>query len=113
MDSTKIKSIAKKVIQIEANAVSALRKRIDDNFELAINIILRCKGKLIISGMGKSGQISKKIAATRAATGTTANFLHPSEAIHGDLGMITEKDILMIISNSGETMELIHILPLI
>tara|TARA_Y100001970_G_scaffold86449_1_gene109019 strand:+ start:2193 stop:3173 length:981 start_codon:yes stop_codon:yes gene_type:complete len=113
MDSTKIKSIAKKVIQIEANAVSALRKRIDDNFELAINIILRCKGKLIISGMGKSGQISKKIASTMASTGTPANFLHPSEAIHGDLGMITEKDILMIISNSGETMELIHILPLI
>ena len=111
MKSLDIKTIAKKVIQIEAEAVSQIQKQINENFEKAVNAILNCDGRLIVSGMGKSGLISQKIASTMASTGTPAQFVHPGEAIHGDLGMITEKDIVLIISNSGETMELIHILP--
>ena len=111
MKSLDIKTIAKKVIQIEADAVSQIEKQINEDFEKAVNAILNCDGRLIVSGMGKSGLISQKIASTMASTGTPAQFVHPGEAIHGDLGMITEKDIVLIISNSGETMELIHILP--
>ena len=111
MKSLDIKTIAKKVIQIEAEAVSQIQKQINEDFEKAVNAILNCDGRLIVSGMGKSGLISQKIASTMASTGTPAQFVHPGEAIHGDLGMITDKDIALIISNSGETMELIHILP--
>ena len=111
MKSLDIKTIAKKVIQIEAEAVSQIQKQINEDFETAVNAILNCDGRLIVSGMGKSGLISQKIASTMASTGTPAQFVHPGEAIHGDLGMITDKDIALIISNSGETMELIHILP--
>ena len=111
MKSLDIKTIAKKVIQIEAEAVSQIRKHINEDFEAAVNAILNCDGRLIVSGMGKSGLISQKIASTMASTGTPAQFVHPGEAIHGDLGMITDKDIALIVSNSGETMELIHILP--
>jgi arabinose-5-phosphate isomerase len=111
MKSLDIKTIAKRVIQIEAEAVSQIQKRINEDFEAAVNAILNCDGRLIVSGMGKSGLISQKIASTMASTGTPAQFVHPGEAIHGDLGMITDKDIALIISNSGETMELIHILP--
>jgi len=106
-----IKEIGRRVIKIEANAVSLLENRIDDNFELAVNSIMDCTGRLIISGMGKSGLISQKIASTMASTGTPAYFVHPSEAIHGDLGMITDQDIMIMLSNSGETTELIQILP--
>ena len=111
MKSLDIKTIAKEVIQIEAEAVSQIQKQINEDFETAVNAILNCDGRLIVSGMGKSGLISQKIASTMASTGTPAQFVHPGEAIHGDLGMITDKDIALIISNSGETMELIHILP--
>lgn len=111
MKNINIKEIGRRVIKIEANAVSLLENRIDDNFELAVNSIMDCTGRLIISGMGKSGLISQKIASTMASTGTPAYFVHPSEAIHGDLGMITDQDIMIMLSNSGETTELIQILP--
>ena len=111
MKSLDIKTIAKEVIQIEAEAVSQIQKQINNDFEIAVEAILNCNGRLIVSGMGKSGLISQKIASTMASTGTPAQFVHPGEAIHGDLGMITDKDIALIISNSGETNELIHILP--
>ena len=113
MKNYDIKSIAKEVIQVEADAVSLIQERIDGHFESAVKAIFECKGRFIISGMGKSGLISQKIASTMASTGTPAQFVHPGEAIHGDLGMITDKDVILIISNSGETMELIQILPAI
>ena len=111
MKNLDIKSVAKEAIKIEAEAVLQIQNRINQDFEDAVNAIFNCDGRLIVSGMGKSGLISQKIASTMASTGTPAQFVHPGEAIHGDLGMITEKDIALIISNSGETMELIHILP--
>ena len=113
MKLSDIQSIAKKVIQIEAEAVTLIGERIDEKFESAVKSIFDCKGHLIVSGMGKSGLISQKIASTMASTGTPSHFVHPAEATHGDLGMITSNDLLMIISNSGETMELIQILPLL
>jgi len=113
MNSTKIQSTAKRVIEIEADAVSLLGERIDENFEAVVQSILKCEGRLIVSGMGKSGLISQKIASTMASTGTPSHFVHPGEATHGDLGMITRKDVVLIVSNSGETMELIQILPAI
>ena len=111
MNSSDIQSIAKRVIEIEAEAVSLMGNRIDSNFESAVQSILECTGRLIVSGMGKSGLISQKIAATMASTGTPSHFVHPGEATHGDLGMITKDDVVLIVSNSGETMELIQILP--
>ena len=111
MNSSDIQSIAKRVIEIEAEAVSLMGNRIDSNFESAVQSILECTGRLIVSGLGKSGLISQKIAATMASTGTPSHFVHPGEATHGDLGMITKEDIVLIVSNSGETLELIQILP--
>ena len=111
MKNIDIIGIAKETIKIEAKAVSQIQNRINENFALAVKAIFECNGRLIVSGMGKSGLISQKIASTMSSTGTPAQFVHPGEAIHGDLGMITAKDIVLIISNSGETMELIHILP--
>ena len=113
MKTSDIKSVAKRVIQIEADAVSLISTRIDEHFESAVKTILECTGRLIVSGLGKSGLISQKIASTMASTGTPAHFVHPGEATHGDLGMITKEDVLLIVSNSGETMELIQILPAI
>ena len=113
MKISDIKSVAKRVIQIEADAVSLIGSRIDEHFESAVQTILECTGRLIVSGLGKSGLISQKIASTMASTGTPAHFVHPAEATHGDLGMITKEDVLLIVSNSGETMELIQILPAI
>ena len=111
MKKTDIKAIARNVIKTEASAVALLEGRIDDIFESAVMSILECQGRLIISGMGKSGLISQKIASTMSSTGTPTYFVHPGEAIHGDLGMITGQDIIIILSNSGETSELIQILP--
>jgi arabinose-5-phosphate isomerase len=102
---------AKEVFKIEASAITNLSKNLDSNFEKAVDAILVCKGKLIISGMGKSGIIGRKIAATMASTGTPSFFLHPGEAYHGDLGMIEEDDIVLLISNSGETDEILRLIP--
>jgi arabinose-5-phosphate isomerase len=104
---------ARKVLQIEADAVLALIPRLDQNFCQAISAILKCQGRVIVSGMGKSGLICQKIAATMASTGTPALFLHPAEGIHGDLGMMTRQDLVLAVSNSGETEELCRILPVV
>ena len=105
--------IARKVLTIEAEAVSALADRIGEEFTQAIELILACQGRLVISGMGKSGLICQKIASTMASTGTPAFFLHPAEGIHGDLGMLMKGDVLIAVSNSGETEEIVRILPVI
>lgn len=104
---------ARKVIQAEAAAVAALAGRLDSSFEKAVQMILASSGRVVVSGMGKSGLIGQKIASTMASTGTPAFFLHPAEGIHGDLGMIMTGDVVIGISNSGETEELLRILPVI
>jgi arabinose-5-phosphate isomerase len=104
---------AKQVLQIEAKAIEQLSGRIDEKFVQAVELLLACEGKVVVTGVGKSGIIGQKIAATLASTGTPAFFLHPTEGIHGDLGMLEKKDIVVAISNSGETDELSQILPLI
>jgi arabinose-5-phosphate isomerase len=106
-----MKEQAKRVLRIEADAVAALIDRIDDQFERAVEIILISKGRVVVTGMGKSGLIGKKIAATLASTGTPALFLHPAEGIHGDLGMVTRGDTVIALSNSGETEEIARMLP--
>ena len=113
MSDTKNIEIGKNVIQIEAEAVSAIADRINQQFENAVNTILDCKGRLIVLGVGKSGLISQKIASTMASTGTPAHFVHPVDAFHGDLGMIKKEDVVLMISNSGETHELVQIIPAI
>ncbi len=105
--------LARKVLTIEASEINALALRLDANFEAAVNLILQCKGRVVVSGMGKSGHIGGKIAATLASTGTPAFFMHPAEASHGDLGMITQGDVVIALSNSGESDELLNILPTI
>ena len=106
-----IKKLAQEVFEIESKEIANLSKRLTDDFEKAINAILQSSGKLIVSGMGKSGIIGNKIAATLASTGTPSFFLHPGEAYHGDLGMIEENDIVLLISNSGETDEVLKLIP--
>jgi arabinose-5-phosphate isomerase len=103
--------LARRVLRIEADAVSALCERVDDRFLAALDLILGRTGRVIVSGMGKSGHIARKIAATLASTGTPAYFVHPAEASHGDLGMITREDVLIALSNSGESEELLSIVP--
>jgi len=103
--------IAKKVLKIEADAVAALAEKLDSTFEKAIDIIFKSKGRVVVTGMGKSGLVGKKIAATLASTGTPAFFMHPAEASHGDLGMVTSDDVIIAISNSGETAELSGLIP--
>lgn len=102
----------KEVIRIEAEAVRALEERIDERFEKVIDILLNCKGRVIVTGMGKSGIIGKKIAATLCSTGTAAIFLHPAEGLHGDLGAVLKDDVVMCISKSGNTEEILRLLPL-
>lgn len=108
-----IKEKAVETIKLEAAAVARLAERIDDEFVAAVEAILATKGRVIVTGMGKSGHVGCKIAASLASTGTPSFFLHPAEAFHGDLGMVTENDIIIAISNSGETNEIINILPVI
>ena len=103
----KIKELLKK----EAQAVEAIAEKLDENIDKALDLILNCTGKIVVTGMGKTGIIGRKISATLASTGTSSIFLHPAEAIHGDLGMIDDADVIMMISNSGNTSELIDILP--
>lgn len=101
------------VIRTEAEAIANLADRIDAKFAEACRLLLKCQGRIVVLGMGKSGHIGKKIAATLASTGSPAFFVHPGEASHGDLGMITSKDVVIALSNSGETTEILTILPLI
>jgi len=106
-----IKKLAQEVFEIEAKEIANLSNRLNEDFEKAIKAILESSGKLIVSGMGKSGIIGKKIAATLASTGTPSFFLHPGEAYHGDLGMIEDNDVVLLISNSGETDEVLKLIP--
>ena len=106
-------ALGRQTLSIEAAAVNALVGRIGGEFSLAVELILGCKGRLIVSGIGKSGHVARKIASTMASTGTPAYFVHPAEASHGDLGMIARDDVLLAISNSGESEELLRIVPLI
>lgn len=105
--------MARRVLRIEADAVAALAGRLGVEFDLAVGLILACRGRVIVSGIGKSGHIARKIAATMASTGTPAFFVHAAEAVHGDLGMITRDDVLIALSNSGENDELLTIVPLV
>jgi arabinose-5-phosphate isomerase len=111
--SPKALDLARRVLRIEADAVAALADRIDGDFLAALALILNCHGRVIVSGMGKSGHIARKIAATFSSTGTPAYFVHPAEASHGDLGMITRDDVLIALSNSGESTELMAIIPIV
>jgi arabinose-5-phosphate isomerase len=104
---------ARQVIDIQANGIAQLAAHVDESFFRACALMLDCRGRVVVTGMGKSGHIGHKIAATLASTGTPAFFVHPGEASHGDLGMITDKDVVLALSNSGETDELLMILPLI
>jgi len=108
-----INDVAKEVLDIEAKSILRLKDNIGEEFEHAIDILYSCKGRVIITGMGKSGLIGRKIAATLTSTGTPSYFLHPAESTHGDSGIITRNDVVIAISNSGETQELLNLLPLI
>ncbi len=113
LDSSTLLAIARETLAIEANALSDMSARLDEAFSNAVRAILSCTGRVVVMGMGKSGHVGRKVAATLASTGTPAFFVHPAEASHGDLGMITEADTVLAISNSGESDELTAILPLI
>ncbi|HWU67390.1 MAG TPA: KpsF/GutQ family sugar-phosphate isomerase, partial [Stenotrophobium sp.] len=113
MDAATLQQMGRKVIEIERDALDALLPRINGDFARACEIMLACKGRIVVTGMGKSGHIGGKIAATLASTGAPSFFVHPGEASHGDLGMITKADVVLAISNSGETAEVLTILPLI
>jgi arabinose-5-phosphate isomerase len=105
--------LARNVLSIEAKEIESLALRLDHHFEAAVQLILHCQGRVVVTGMGKSGHIGGKIAATLASTGTPAFFMHPAEASHGDLGMITDGDVVIALSNSGESDEILNILPTI
>ncbi|WP_428622806.1 KpsF/GutQ family sugar-phosphate isomerase [Sedimenticola sp.] len=112
-EAEKLQALGLAVIRNEAAAIQALADRINGDFSHACGFMLNCEGRIVVTGMGKSGHIGSKIAATLASTGSPAFFVHPGEASHGDLGMITAKDVVLALSNSGETAELLTILPLI
>jgi len=112
-EDSRVLAAGRRALTIEAQAVAALSDRLDHTFAAAVRTCLGCKGRVVVSGMGKSGHVAGKIAATLASTGTPSFFLHPAEASHGDLGMITREDVVLALSNSGETAELLTILPLI
>lgn len=113
MEPEKIRELGREVIEIEAHMIRSLTRRIDHRFIKACQYLHDCEGRIAVMGMGKSGHIGRKIAATLASTGTPAFFIHPSEAKHGDIGMLTKKDVLLVLSNSGETEEILSILPVI
>lgn len=110
---TNVNKIAKEVFEIEAQTIKDLITKLNSDFSKSIELILKTKGRLVVSGMGKSGHIGAKIAATLASTGTPSFFMHPAEALHGDLGMLTQGDVLLAISNSGESEEILKIIPAI
>jgi arabinose-5-phosphate isomerase len=113
MDAAALQQMGRKVLEIERDALTGLLPRINEDFARACQIMLGCSGRIVVTGMGKSGHIGGKIAATLASTGTPSFFVHPGEASHGDLGMITKQDVVLAMSNSGETGEVLTILPLI
>ena len=106
-------SIGKKVLDIESTAIAKLKDQLDNNFDIACQLCLDCNGKIIVMGMGKSGHIADKLAATLASTGTPSFFVHPGEASHGDLGMISKSDVVIALSNSGKTEEIVGLLPIL
>src|SRR5438445_12150198 len=106
-------AIARQVLSTEAQAIEALKDRLGTDFLRAVDIIRECQGRVVVSGIGKSGHIARKIASTLASTGTPAFFVHPAEALHGDLGMIAAGDVVLALSNSGESAELLAIVPLL
>ncbi|HEX4895258.1 MAG TPA: KpsF/GutQ family sugar-phosphate isomerase [Solimonas sp.] len=112
MDAPQLQALGRRALEIERDAVTALIGRIDASFVRACELMLACRGRVVVTGMGKSGHIGNKIAATLASTGTPSFFVHPGEASHGDLGMITRADVVIAISNSGETAEIVTLLPL-
>lgn len=112
-DPERALALARQTLKIEAEALLGLIDRLDANFAAAVSLIFHCRGRLIVSGIGKSGHIARKIASTMSSTGTPAYFVHPAEACHGDLGMIARDDLLLALSNSGESEELLVIVPLI
>jgi arabinose-5-phosphate isomerase len=113
VDKAALKQSALRTIQLEQHAVENLASRIDEDFFTACELILACQGRVIVMGIGKSGHIANKIAATLASTGTPAHFVHPAEASHGDIGMVTDRDVVIAISNSGKTAEIEAILPIL
>ena len=113
IQKTRMVDLAKEVLKIEADSILKLQDRVGENLERALSVIIGSKGRVIVTGMGKSGHIGRKIAATLSSTGTPAYFLHPAESTHGDSGIITREDVVIAISNSGETVELLNLLPLI
>ena len=113
MDRARILGLAERVLRLEAESVLGLLPRLDDRFVEAVALLHRCRGRVIVTAMGKSGIIGRKIAATLASTGTPASFLHPAEGVHGDLGMVARGDVVLAVSNSGETDEVLAVLPAI
>ena len=113
MNHQQLKKLGLAVIETELDSIAALKPRINDDFAQACELMLACEGRVVVTGMGKSGHIGNKMAATLASTGTPAFFVHPGEASHGDLGMITSKDVVIALSNSGETGEILTIVPII
>ncbi len=113
MNSTAIRKTAIQILDIEAAAIRNLREKIGPAFQKAVETIASCKGRIILTGMGKPGFIARKIAATMASTGTPSFYIHPAEAVHGDLGMVTAQDVVIAISQSGETAEIVHLLPVL
>jgi arabinose-5-phosphate isomerase len=110
---TDLRRRAARVLELEAESILALVPRLDARFDAAVALLERCRGRVIVTGMGKSGIIARKIAATLASTGTPAHFLHPAEGVHGDLGMVARGDVVVVLSNSGETDEILAIVPLL
>jgi arabinose-5-phosphate isomerase len=107
------REIARRVLETESRAVAELARGLDDGFDRAVEMVVSCKGRVVVTGMGKSGIVCQKIAATLSSTGTPAFFMHPAEAVHGDLGMIVSGDVVVALSNSGETEEIVRLLELI
>jgi len=112
-DRNRLLDMADRVLRLEAESIAALRQRLDDRFVRAVELMHGCRGRVIVTGMGKSGLIGRKIAATLASTGTPAYFLHPAEGVHGDIGMVAKDDLVLGLSNSGETDEVLAVLPAI
>ena len=113
MDPARLLALAERVLRLEAEGVLALAARLDQRFIAAVDLVYRCRGRVIVTGMGKSSHVARKVAATMASTGTPAYFLHPAEGVHGDVGMVAQGDVAVVFSNSGETDELLAVLPAI